>query len=438
MPPETPHDAPAPLPALLDAAAAIRRTTPWDEMPDEATDVELSCEALGLDRAVAFMYGVRENFAALLFESLDDYRRWLANAEAEASWDDDAPPPQAPPAPRSLRFVPPAELPAGTVAEAIEHGWDRADDAGCPTLAKLDADGNPVPVTAADVAAFEAVARALDAMLPADDALEEAWAGGAPWSRALTASTCVGELEIAVEVPPVAARFVVDSDTDLRAALAALEDEPAGIDERRLMTLMDELVRRREEATPDEEEPGWRGAWVAMLAEYSSTHLGRTVATLDAGGLEEVLFEIVPRKVTTEPSAATEIVEDVRALYRHLEREWALPQAPACLVLLDDGAAARLEAELANPANWGIAKSMAMRAIESGFDLTTPEGVEAFRRAGGLEALSLDELRDPGGFGDYPFEPPPEPALAPEVRKKREKKRKDKRKAARKARSRNR
>ena len=438
MPPETPHDASAPLPALLDAAAAIRRAAPWDEMPDEATDVELSCEALGLDRAVAFMYGVRENFAALLFESLDDYRRWLANAEAEAPWDDDAPPPTAPPAPRSLRFVPSADLPASTIAEAIEHGWDPDDDVGFPTLPKLDADGNPAPATAADVAAFEAVARALDAMLPADDALEEAWAGGAPWSRTLAAPTCVGELEIAVEVPPVAARTVVDSDTDLRAALAALEEEPAGIDERRLMALMDELVRRQEESTPGEEAPEWRGAYAAMVSEYASTHLGRTVATLDADGLEEVLFEIVPRKVTTEPSAATEIVEDVRALYRHLEREWALPQAPACLALLGDGAAARLEAELANPAVWGIAKSMAMRAIESGFDLTTPEGVEAFRRAGGMEGFALDDLRAPTGFDDYPFEPPSAPALAPEVRKKREKKRKDERKAARKARGRNR
>ena len=438
MPPETPHAPPAPLAALLDAAATVLRTPPWDEMPDEATDFELSCEALGLDRAVAFMYGTRENFAALLFDSHDECRRWLASAAIEEeSWPDDVLMP-APPAPRSLRFVLPRDLPSRTVAEAIEQGWDPTDPMGCPTLATLDADGNPVPATAADVAAFEAIGHALDAMLPADDALEEAWAGGTPWSRTLTTSTCVGELEIAVEVPPVAARVVVDADTDLRAALAALEEEPAGIDGRRLMTLMDELVRRQEESTPSEEAPEWRGAWVTMLAEYASTLLGRTVATLDADGLEEVLFDIVPRKVTTEPSAATEIVEDVRALYRRLEREWALPQAPACLALLGDGAAARLEAELANPANWGIAKSMAMRAIESGFDLTTPEGVEAFRRAGGMESFALDDLRDPGGFDDYPFEPPSTPALAPEVRKKREKKRKDKRKAARKARSRNR
>ena len=437
MPRESPHDAPAPLPALFAAAAAIRRAAPWDEMPDEATDFELSCEALGLRGAVAFMYGVRENFAALLFESHDECRRWVARAEDETRWDDDAPPP-APPAPRSLRFVPPTDLPARTVAEAIEHGWDPTDRAGCPTLAKLDADGRSVPVTAADVAAFEAIGRALGAMLPADDALEEAWAVGTPWSRTLTAPSCVGELELAVEVPPVGARVVVDADTDLRAALAALEDDPAGIDGRRLMALMDELLRRQEEAVPDGDAPEWRGSYVGMVSEYALTHLGRTVATLDADGLEEVLFEIVPRKVTTEPSTAMEMVEDIRALYRHLEREWALPQAPACLALLDDAGAARLEAELANPANWGIAKSMAMRAIESGFDLTTPEGIEAFRRAGGLGGFALDDLRDSGGFDDYPFERAPTPALAPAVMKKREKKRKDKRKAARKARSRNR
>lgn len=115
-----------------------------------------------------------------------------------------------------------------------------------------------------------------------------------------------------------------------------------------------------------------------------------------------------------------------------------MSRAPACLALLDDAGAARLEAELANPANWGIAKSMAMRAAGTGFDLTTPEGIEAFRRSGGLGSFAIDDLRAPAGLDDYPFERAPAPALEPEVVRKREKKRKDKRKASRKARSRNR
>jgi hypothetical protein len=96
------------------------------------------------------------------------------------------------------------------------------------------------------------------------------------------------------------------------------------------------------------------------------------------GDFEEVLFELFPRKVAVEPEAAAEIVDELRAFWTFLERAYSLPNAPALLKLLDSRAAVRLERALANPANFGMAKSIVMQGQARGFDTTTKEGLDAW------------------------------------------------------------
>jgi hypothetical protein len=115
--------------------------------------------------------------------------------------------------------------------------------------------------------------------------------------------------------------------------------------------------------------------WLYTMMDYSINYLGVTPARMSASDFREILFDIFPAKVTTTPEAAPEIIPELRAFWKFLQREFHLTNATECLKVLDDKAEQKLRKELANPANYGMAKSMMMMGLERGFDLTTQEGV---------------------------------------------------------------
>ncbi len=65
------------------------------------------------------------------------------------------------------------------------------------------------------------------------------------------------------------------------------------------------------------------------------------------------------------------------------------------LRVLDDKAAPRLQKELGDPANFGIAKSMVMMGLERGFDMTSQEGMEAWMKTYNAELAAGTEPRIP-------------------------------------------
>ncbi len=130
-----------------------------------------------------------------------------------------------------------------------------------------------------------------------------------------------------------------------------------------------------------EEELGWAVTQVQLGIDY----LGATPPETSPAELNEIVFEIFPRKVTVEASEASAIVRELEAFWRFLGREFQLANAAACLELLDGGAASRLEAELSDPANFGPAKRFAMFSQGAGFDLGseagTAEAIQAYNAA---------------------------------------------------------
>jgi hypothetical protein len=181
------------------------------------------------------------------------------------------------------------------------------------------------------------------------------------------------------------------------------------------------------------QEHGDQG-WTSFMLEYAINHLGVTPPEMTVRDLQEILFDLFPRKVSTEPESAPGIIAELRALWTFLHRQYGLTNAPKILGVLTDGAVRRLQGELANPANYGMAKSMFMLGQRSGFDMTTQEGLDEFmafynsRLAGGLP---------PDLGGAFPLPPFPDLPPSPLSHKEREKKRKQ-RKAQRQARKRNR
>jgi hypothetical protein len=76
-----------------------------------------------------------------------------------------------------------------------------------------------------------------------------------------------------------------------------------------------------------------------------------------------------------------EIIQELRAFWHFLQRVYQLPQADQLLARLTPQAARRLERELQEPANFGMAKSFIMMGKEAGFDMESPEGLRAWLEA---------------------------------------------------------
>jgi len=117
------------------------------------------------------------------------------------------------------------------------------------------------------------------------------------------------------------------------------------------------------------------------------------------------------------------MVEELRAFYTFLKREFGLKQADSCLRVLGSNAVKKLEAALSDSSNFGMAKSLVMAGADAGFDMQSKDGIEAW-----MQSIQGKPL-------------PPSiqlPGLPPPSSKKAAKANKHKRKAARNARKRNR
>jgi hypothetical protein len=127
--------------------------------------------------------------------------------------------------------------------------------------------------------------------------------------------------------------------------------------------------------------------WTWAFLNYAMSYLGLTPPEMDQGDFDEVLFELFPQKVAVQPEKAAEVVEELRAFWTFLGRAYELPNAPELLKGLDDRATRRLERELANPANFGMAKSMVMEGRARGFDTSTEEGLNAWMHTYNAEQI---------------------------------------------------
>lgn len=191
--------------------------------------------------------------------------------------------------------------------------------------------------------------------------------------------------------------------------------------------LMEEFVASAE-AQPVFDQYG-NGGWPAMMMEYAINYPGLTPPEMSPADFNEVVFELFPRKVSTEPESAPAIVAELRAFWHFLQRQYGLANAKPILASLTDASVKRLERELANPANYGMAKSMVMRGMRAGFDMTTQKGLEEFTAAfnSGLPGGGGSEFEDIPP--ELPFvELPPSP-LSPKERAAKRKKRKAQRQA---------
>ena len=128
-------------------------------------------------------------------------------------------------------------------------------------------------------------------------------------------------------------------------------------------------------------QKGTELGWDRALIHYAINCPGVTPPTMTTGDLEEVIYDLFPRKVITERGDGAEIIQELRAFWHFLQRVYQLPQARQMLARLTPQAARRLERALQEPANFGMAKSFIMMGKQAGFEMESPEGMQAWVQA---------------------------------------------------------
>ncbi len=143
------------------------------------------------------------------------------------------------------------------------------------------------------------------------------------------------------------------------------------------------------------EEEGLEPGWANMMLDFGINYLNVTPPQMSASHLREILFELIPRKVSAPADEAPDIVRELRAFWQFLQREFHLENAAACLGVLDDKAARELKKEMSDPANFGIAKSMVMMGMARGFDMSTEAGLNEWMATYNAEVAAGSGLRIP-------------------------------------------
>ena len=109
---------------------------------------------------------------------------------------------------------------------------------------------------------------------------------------------------------------------------------------------------------------------------------------MSARDVDEIVFEIFPRKVSMEAEQAGEVIAELCAFWRFLQREYQLQNAARILELLGPGAEERLHDALDDPENFGMAKSFFMAGQKAGFDMRSEAGLAEFMLAYNARILS--------------------------------------------------
>ncbi len=415
----SPEIEPDAMASFFRAAASLFRAKPWKLVPDDQSLFSVTIEQLGVrDAAMSVIGQMGQSFGLILFSGLDDFEAYLGAADVIEMGEEPEMPPHF-----ALNFERGAELASELRKEIAEHHWEVAGANAYPWLVAVDEDLVARPPTGKEVTTAEAIALSLTNMMVETKALRAAWDGGEPTSRTLSVTTHHGEIEVTLCAPYMRAPIEFAPSHDILADLAALARDHDEVDPAAREALEDELVRRFA-ASPEAKDLEEIHA-CQFVMDLAANYFGQTIATLGASDLREVLFELIPRKVSIEASEARWIVEETRAFYTFLKREFGLKQADSCLRVVGGNAVKKLEAALSTSSNFGMAKSLFMGGSDAGFDMQSEEGIEAWTQS--IQGKPLPPSIPIPGLGG------PQPSS-----KKAAKAKKDNRKAARKARKKNR
>lgn len=397
--------------AFFDAAAQLYKCSPWSILPSEYCLIGVSIEALGVKNKVISVIGQQAlNFGVLLFDSIADHLLYSSLVSSGPEHFDRMPTHSA------LAFESGENIAPAQRKEVMGHGWQVAGSKAYPELFLPVEGGIARYPTADDLLLFEVLSRGMAALLGHRKEIKASWNTGKPFLFSHQVSLSDRELDISFSLPATPDNKPLDALSDLEAM--ALIDRTNLLDPAENHAELVEKITARFEASDEYRTLKECNGGHTLLMELGFNYLNITVASCLPEDLQEVLYELIPRKVMITSDAAGAIVDDLIAFYRFLKREYRHPIADECLAVLGPAAKITLCDALDDDSKFGIGKSTLSQGDFpfSGIDLPPAAMLAA-----------LDPTGEPG-----PGNAPVKPTGA------QKKSRKNKRKSAQKSRKRNR
>lgn len=116
---------------------------------------------------------------------------------------------------------------------------------------------------------------------------------------------------------------------------------------------------------------------IGGFTEYMYSYEGKAPDKWSLAAMESVCVNIFPRKVTAEDECFEAVAPVLRGFFKFLSEKNYQPHA-AKLAEKVLTLQSRIISAAKDPSNWGMAKSFAMMAEKSGYDITDPSQSEAF------------------------------------------------------------
>jgi len=367
----------AEIAAMFHAAARLYATRPWETVPSDTSLIGITSQPLGLRDAVISVIGqARQVYGVLLFASLDDFYQFVDASDRTSQGE-----PASYPCHLALTYARRSELGPTLRAEIAANRWKVAGARAYPVVLALDEDGAARNPTRNELLQMEAIAEALVGVLGVHKSeLEAALDGGSVMELRDLVKTSGGEIEVEACAPVPGQR----RDD-------ALLDDDGDLDEDRVEAYRAAVLGGFAASPEARAEPA--AQWSEVLVDYAASYFGKTVMALSVFELREIVFDVIPRKVSVEPTAAPAIVAGLRAFLTFLMREHPGGDTARSLASLDGNAAQRLARLLADSSIYGPAKAFLMSGRAAGFDMSTQAGCDAW-----TAHMREHDIRLPMGF----------------------------------------
>lgn len=392
--------------SFFEAAAKLYKVKPWSYVTTDTCLIGVTIKNLGVQNHVLSIIGQQGvSFGALLFNNLDDYELYTGIALAmdpEKIIDI--------PAHRALSFEKGTEIDSQLRKEIMENQWAVAGANAYPDFF-LPVDGQiSRPPETKDVKIFEALCLGLVEFFKKHRDAKNSWSTGNPLKVTKRVKTSTGNVDICFHLPVLPDGKTLETLNELEQL--ALIDRSEFTDAWDRHAILVKNISSAYENSPERKNVKQPFGVETLIMELGFNYTGKTIANLYPSDLEDILFDLIPRKVMVKSSDANSIIEDSIAFYQFLMREYQLNYAEECLEVLDINAVDILRNALGDSRNFGTGKSLFSEQSEI-FDDSFSQGVM---------------------FDDYDTSVKIPAALTPQQKKNR----KDKRKSSRKARKKNR
>ena len=111
--------------------------------------------------------------------------------------------------------------------------------------------------------------------------------------------------------------------------------------------------------------------WVDLFMDYGFRYLGYSIPTLDVDAVDELITEILPRKVSLRTrKEALDAIPELVAFWSFVKREYQLRNAGPILQYLTSCSPDTFADSMFDPQRAGMAKSFFISGEAAGFDMT--------------------------------------------------------------------